>query len=400
MLSSSDEGLKQMQTIIRRDRNHPSIIIWCFGNEEPAIQGSEKGRMIVERMKAVQRKLDPSRPCTAAMNGSWGEGFTYAVDVQGSNYYKIGNIDAVHEKFPNLPCIFTEEASTVMTRGIYETNAAKGFHQAYDRDHPGWGARAQEWMRYVDARKYVAGAFVWTGFDYGGESVAHYWPGVVSHFGILDYCGFPKDAFWYYKSWWTEEPVLHILPHWNGIGTDSVDVHLYTNMDEVELFLNGKSLGKKSVEKFDIPAWRVKYTPGKLTAKGKKNGKKYTEQIETTGVPTSLQLVSENGTTISGDGNDVAIITVKVLDEKGRVVPTAENNIQFDLRNGKIPGGGNGHPSSHDQDVFPAGSDVHRNTFGGYAQVIISSDRSGKPIELTASSGGLKESKIIIETSK
>jgi len=400
VLSSSDEGLSQLKTIIRRDRNHPSVIIWCLGNEEPAIQGTEKGRMIVERMKAVQRKLDPTRPCTAAMNGSWGEGFTYAVDVQGSNYYKIGNIDAVHEKFPNLPCIFTEEASTVMTRGIYETDAKKGFHQAYDRDVPGWGARAQEWMRYVDARKFVAGAFVWTGFDYGGEAQLHFWPGVVSHFGILDYCGFPKDAFWYYKAWWTEEPVLHVLPHWNGIGTDSVDVHLYTNMDEVELFLNGKSLGKKTVEKFDIPAWRVKYTPGKLLAKGKKNGKKYTELVETTGNPASLQLVSENGTSIQGDGNDVAIITVKVLDAKGRVVPIADNSIHFDVRNGKILGVGNGNPCSQEPDVFPAGSDVHRNAFNGYAQVLVTSDRSGQPIELTAVSEGLKESKIIVEVTK
>ena len=356
--------------------------------------------MIVERMKAVQRKLDPTRPCTAAMNGSWGEGFTYAVDVQGSNYYKIGNIDAVHEKFPNLPCIFTEEASTVMTRGIYQTDAKKGFHQAYDRDCPGWGARAQEWMRYVDARKFVAGAFVWTGFDYGGEAQLHFWPGVVSHFGILDYCGFPKDAFWYYKAWWTEEPVLHVLPHWNGIGTDSVDVHLYTNMDEVELFLNGKSLGKKTVEKFDIPAWRVKYTPGKLLAKGKKDGKKYTELVETTGKPASLQLVSENGSSIQGDGNDVAIVTVKVLDAKGRVVPIADNSIHFDVRNGKILGVGNGNPCSQEPDVFPAGSDVHRNAFNGYAQVLVTSDRSGQPIELTAVSEGLKESKIIVEVTK
>lgn len=397
VLSSTDEGLKQLETIIRRDRNHPSVIIWCFGNEEPAIQGSEKGRMIVERMKAIQRKLDPTRPCTAAMNGSWGEGFTYAVDVQGSNYYKIGNIDAVHEKFPNLPCIFTEEASTVMTRGIYETNAEKGFHQAYDRDCPGWGARAQEWMRYVDARKFVAGAFVWTGFDYGGEAQLHFWPGVVSHFGILDYCGFPKDAFWYYKSWWTDEPVLHVLPHWNGIGTDSVDVHIYTNMDEVELFHNGKSLGKQTVGKFDIPAWRVKYTPGKLLAKGKKNGKKYTELVETTGKPASLQLVSENKPAILGDGNDVAVVTVKVLDDKGRVVPTAENNIRFNVRNGRILGVGNGNPCSQERDVFAEGEQVHRNAFGGYAQVLVVSDRSGQPVELTAVSDGLKENKIVVE---
>ena len=397
MLSSSDEGLNQMKTVIRRDRNHPSVIIWCLGNEEPAIQGNEKGRMILERMKAIQHKLDPTRPCTAAMNGSWGEGFTHAVDVQGSNYYNIGNIDDIHKKFPNLPCIFTEEASTVMTRGIYETNAAKGFHQAYDRDHPGWGATAERWMKYVAERPYVAGAFVWTGFDYGGESVLHYWPGVVSHFGLLDYCGFWKDAAWYYKAWWQDKPVLNILPHWNGIGTDSVDVHLYTNLDEVELLLNGKSLGKKQLNKYDIPAWRVKYVPGKLEARGKKDGKKFVETMITTGKSASLQIVSETGSRIAGDGNDVAVITVKVLDNKGRLVPDAENHIRFGIKNGRILGVGNGHPSSHERDVFRPDEEVSRNAFGGYVQVLVVSDRSGEPIELTALSDGLKEDAISID---
>lgn len=397
VLSSSDEGLEQMKTIIRRDRNHPSVIIWCLGNEEPAIQGNDKGRMIVERMKAIQHKLDPTRPCTAAMNGSWGEGFTYAVDVQGSNYLTIGNIDEIHKKFPDLPCIFTEEASTVMTRGIYQTDPARGFHQAYDRDHPGWGATAQRWMKYVDKRPFVAGAFVWTGFDYGGESVMHYWPGVVSHFGLLDYCGFWKDAAWYYKAWWKDEPVLHILPHWNGIGTDSVDVHLYTNMDEVELLLNGKSLGKKQVGKHDIPAWRVKYVPGKLEAKGKKSGKKYVESMITTGKSATLKIVSETGGQMLGDGNDVAVITVKVLDAKGNLVPTADNHIRFGIKNGRILGVGNGHPSSHERDVFRPGEEVSRNAFGGYVQILVSSDRSGQPIELTALSDGLKNDTINIE---
>ncbi len=400
VLSASDEGLNQMRTVIRRDRNHPSIIIWCLGNEEPAIQGSEKGRMIIERMKSIQRQLDPTRPCTAAMNGSWGSGFTKAVDVQGSNYYHIGDLDKVHEQFPDLPCLLTEEASTVTTRGIYKTEAEKGFHQAYDRDRPGWGATAQEWMRYVDARKYIGGAFAWTGFDYGGESTMHYWPGVVSHFGIMDYCGFPKDGYWYYKAWWQDEPVLHILPHWNGVGTDSIDVHIYTNLDEIELSLNGRSLGKQKVGKFDIPAWRVKYVPGKLVAKGKKGNKKYTQVVETTGASASLQLVSETGTAIKADGQDIAVLTVKVLDKKGRLVPTAEDNIRFGIKNGRILGVGNGHPSSHERDVFAPGETVHRNVFGGLAQVIIASDGSGEPVVLTASADGMKDTQITLNINR
>ena len=396
VLSASDEGLNQMETVVRRDRNHPSVILWCLGNEEPAIQGTEKGRRIVERMKECLHKLDPTRPCTAAMNGSWGEGFTLAVDVQGSNYFSIGNIDAVHQRFPQLPCIFTEEASTLTTRGIYQTDASNAFHQAYDRDRPGWGATAQSWMRYVAERPFVAGAFVWTGFDYGGESLTHYWPGVVSNFGILDYCGFPKDAFWYYKAQWTHEPVLHILPHWNGIGQDSVDVHLYTNMEEVELVVNGKSLGKKKVGKFDIPSWRVRYAPGKLVAKGWKAGRKYTEVVETTGSSSVVVLADETGKVIRGDGSEVAVVTVQVQDRKGRLVPTADNRIDFQVENGHIVGVGNGNPSCHEPDCFAAGVPVYRNVFNGYAQVLVVADGSGKPIRLTAASDGLKNGELTI----
>lgn len=398
VLSSSNEGLSQMETVIRRDRNHPSIIIWCLGNEEPALQGNDKGQMIVERMKNVQRKLDPTRPCTAAMNGDWGKGFSYAVDVQGSNYFMIGSLDDVHSKFPELPCLLSEEASTVTTRGIYKTEPSKGYHQAYDRDRPGWGATAQEWMRYVDKRKFIAGAFIWTGFDYGGESTINYWPGVSSHFGVLDYCGFPKDAFWYYKAWWTTEPVVHILPHWNGINSDSVDVHVYTNLDDVELIVNGKKMGKVNVDKYDIPAWRVKYVPGKIEAVGKKDGKTYSQVVETTNASNALVLSSETGTEINGDGQDAAVITVKVIDNKQRLVPTASDEITFEIENGVILGVGNGNPSSQEADVFPVGAKVFRNAFGGYAQAIITSDRSGKPIVLTVKSAGLKEDKIIINT--
>lgn len=396
VMSSSDEGLAQLRTIVRRDRNHPSIVIWSLGNEEPAIQGSEKGKMLAERMRAVQRQLDPTRPCTVAMNGSWGTGFSLAVDVQGSNYYKIGNLDEVHANLPKLPCLLTEEASTLTTRGIYKTDEKTDWHQSYDLDHPGWGAKAHEWLRYVDERPYIGGAFVWTGFDYGGEALGYYWPGIASNFGILDYCGFPKDAFWYYKAWWTEEPVLHVLPHWNGIGTDSVDVNIYTNMDEVELSLNGKSLGKRKVGKFDIPSWRVKYAPGKLVAKGRKGGRRFTQTIQTTGAATALQLTCETGGELRNDGQDIAVLTVCTKDKQGRVVPTADNFVNFEVKNARILGVGNGNPSCHEADVFAPGQPAGRSLFSGYAQVIVAPDGSGNPIEVTASSNGLQSASIVL----
>jgi beta-galactosidase len=357
-MNSCYSGLSQLETVIKRDRNHPSIFIWSLGNEEGRLQNSEKGRMMAERMRDILRKIDDTRPVTAAMNGAWGRGFSLAVDVQGCNYYRLGNVDKLHSDFPKLPILFTEEASTVTTRGIYETNPEKGFHQAYDHDIPGWGSTAQNWMRYVDKRKFVAGAFVWTGFDYGGESALHYWPGVVSHFGIMDYCGFPKDAYWYYKSWWTNKPVLHILPHWNKEGLpqkDTIDVNLYTNMDKVELFLNGKSYGVKTVGKYDIPKYRIPYVAGKLEAKGEKDGKKYDTVVETTGTPYKIKIVSESGETIRNDGQDISILTIKILDKKGLLVPTASNKLNFFIENGKILGVGNGHPSSQEPDNFAPG---------------------------------------------
>lgn len=402
VLSSSDEGLNQMKYLIRRDRNHPSVFIWCLGNEEPAIQGNEKGKDMVTRMIGIQRKLDPTRMSTAAMNGSWGEGFSLAVDVQGSNYYKIGNLDDIHKKLPNLPILLTEEASTLTTRGEYATIREKGIYQAYDKEYPGWGASAEEWMRYADARPYIGGSFVWTGFDYGGESITHYWPGVVSHFGILDYCGFAKDAFWYYKAWWTNEPVLHIMPHWNkeGLPNDSVDVKIYSNMDQVELFLNGKSLGKQKLGKFDVASYKVKYKAGKLEAKGVRNGKKYSTVVETTGDAASLRLSAMNKNVIRDDRNDVAVVQVEVLDSKNRLVPTASDKVNFEVENGIILGVGNGHPSSQEPDNFGYTNKAYRNAFHGLAQVIVKSDGSGKPLVLKAKSNGLTDAELEIGLTK
>lgn len=391
VLSSSAEGLDQLEYLIRRDRNHPSVILWCLGNEEPAIQGNDRGQRIVERMMAAQRKLDPTRESTAAMNGSWGSGFSKAVDVQGSNYYHIGNLDALHKQMPDLPLLLTEEASTVMTRGEYRTDAKRGVHQAYDRDRPGWGATAQEWMRYVGERPFIAGAYVWTGFDYGGEAQLHFWPGVVSHFGILDYCGFPKDAYWYYKAWWTDEPVLHILPHWNGDGlplvNDSVDVHVYSNMDEVELKLNGRSLGRKKLGKYDIAEFRVRFAPGKLEAIGRKDGKRYTAVQETTG--RAVRMVLENVTGAPVGTNDVGIVNIRMADAKGRTVPTDSTLLRFRVENGYVAGVGNGHPSSHERDCFGRDEVPYRKAFHGLAQVIVRSDGSGKPVVVRAEADGM-----------
>ncbi|MEI6823254.1 MAG: beta-galactosidase GalA [Bacteroidota bacterium] len=400
MMSSSEEGLDQLKRFIRRDRNHPSVIIWSLGNEEPSLQGSVMGQRVMSRMKAVQQQLDPTRKCTAAMNGDWGKGITEIVDVQGCNYFRIGDVDVVYAKHPDQPIMLSEEASTLSTRSEYESDPVKSFYQSYDIEKPDWGATAKEWLSFIAKRPFLAGAFVWTGLDYGGESIMYLWPAVSSHFGILDYCGFPKDLAYYYKAWWTNETVLHILPHWNWKGKEGKDIKVqcFTNCDEVELFLNGKSLGSKKLAPYDQPEWIVKYKEGTLKAVGIKNGKKVIEEVTTTGEV--KKLVAETlENTINKDNNDVAVINIKAVDKKGITVPEADNKLLFYIENGKVTGVGNGNPSSQEADQFKAGEIPYRKLFHGLAQLIVKPDTSGKPMKVIIKSDNLPD-EIIVFTVK
>lgn len=392
MMSSSDEGIDQLKRFIKRDRNHPSIIIWSLGNEEPALQGNHKGQRIIERMRAVQQLLDPTRKCTAAMNGDWGKGISEIVDVQGCNYFRIGDVDAVYKKNLSQPIMLSEEGSTLTTRGEYVSDSAKSYYQSYDIERPDWGATAKEWLSFVAKRPFIAGAFVWTGLDYGGESINYMWPAVSSHFGILDYCGFPKDLAFYYKAWWTNQAMLHILPHWNwkGLEGKEIKVQCFTNCDEVELFLNGKSLGSKKLAPFDQPEWLVKYKEGTLKAVGKRNGKTITEEVSTAGEVKKLVAETDNNT-LSIANNDVAIITIKALDNIDNVVPYADNKLFFYIENGKAIGVGNGDPSGQEKDQFKAGELPFRKLFHGLAQLIVKPDGSGKNVIIKIKSDNLPE---------
>ena len=409
VLSASDEGLNQMSTVIRRDRNHPSIFIWCLGNEEPAIQGSEKGIMIIERMKAIQRKLDPSRPCTAAMNGSWGQGFTKAVDVQGFNYYTIGtwtkggSVDDIHKRFPNLPCILTEEASTLMTRGIYKTEAEKGFHQSYDRDHPDWGATAQRWMKFVDERKFLAGAFVWTGFDYLGEPSPYdtdSWPNHSSMFGIIDLASLPKDRYYLYRSVWNKEAeTLHILPHWTWPGREGevTPVFVYTNYPTAELFIYGKQSKNNSSLKnrYRLMWMDTKYEPGEVKVVAyDKNGKAVAEKVvRTAGKPHHIELVS-NRNELTADGKDLAYVTVKVVDKDGNLCPADNRQINFSVKGtGKYRAAANGDPTNLEQFHLPK-----MHAFNGMLTAILQAGETAGEIVFTAKANGVKAGNIRIQT--
>jgi len=393
MMSSSKEGLSEFGRMIRRDRNHPSVFLWSMGNEEPD-QGTGRGARIAATMKRLARRLDSSRPVTVAMNGSWGEGYSKIVDVQGFNYFHLGSVDKFHADFPAKPCIGSEEASTLSTRGIYENDKVRGYVSAYDVNKPDWGSLAEDWLNYYSTRPFVAGAFVWTGFDYRGEPTPYKWPCISSHFGIMDTCGFPKDNYFYYQSWWTSKPVVHVFPHWNWQGKEGrpISVWVHSNCEEVELFLNGTSLGRKSMPRNSHLEWEVNYAPGILLARGFQGGKILAEsKQQTAGPPAAIQLTPDRQT-IGGDGEDIAVITVSILDQKNRVVPIAGNEVSFTLSGpGKIIGVGNGDPSSHEPDKAS-----QRKTFNGFAQVIVQAQKQPGDIILSARSPGLQSATVKI----
>jgi len=235
---------------------------------------------------------------------------------------------------------------------------------------------------------FTSGGFVWTGFDYRGEPTPYKWPCINSHFGIMDMCGFPKDIYYYYQSWWQDKPVLHILPHWNWPGREgqNVPVRVFSNCKEVELFLNGKSLGRQTMRTNWFLDWAVDYQRGMLSAKGYNGTNVTVADMPMTGAPEAIEL-SPDRSTVNADGEDVSVIKVLVVDAKGRVVPTADNLIHFDISGpGHIIGVGNGDPSSHEPDKAD-----QRQAFCGYAEVIVQTKRDSGTIRLTATADGLKK---------
>jgi beta-galactosidase len=357
LLGSDAENLRKWEGQIRRDRNHPSVAIWSLANEEFAAGGTPAGKRVGATMQEMVKRLDPMRPVTynAAVGNDF-PGVNEIIEVRGWSYH-IGtnNMDAYHAAHPNQSNVGSEQGSTVSTRGIYTNDATRGYVSAYDDNGCQWSNTAEEWWSFFAPRPWLSGGFIWTGFDYRGEPTPYKWPCINSHFGILDMCGFRKDNSWYYQAWWSDKPVLHLLPHWNWAGREGqeIDVRAQSNCDEVELFLNGQSLGRQTMKKNSELKWKVKYAPGTLSAKGYTAGKVVAEaKVETTGAPTAVQLMPDRAT-INADGEDVSVFTVQVTDAQGRIAPVAMNPISFKLDGpGKILGVGNGDPSCHEPDVF------------------------------------------------
>jgi beta-galactosidase len=393
----SDQYVAQLEWLIRRDRNHPSVILWSVFNEEP-MQGTENGYELVRRMSAHVKMMDTTRPVTAAASGglSSPKNVAHAVDVIGMNY-QSRNYDKIHETYPNTPITSSEDASAFMVRGEYVTNKKLCLHGSYDTQWASWGTNHRNGWKLVDERPFLAGCFIWTGFDYRGEPQPYIWPAAGASFGIMDQCGFPKAAFYIHQAQWTEKPMLQLIPHWNwpadSIGKP-IKIMGLTNAAKVKLFVNGKMVEEKTVDKYEMVDWTVPYKPGKIEAIGyDKSGKEVSRfKAETTGQSVSLQLIADRSS-LMGDGYDAMPITVQAIDAKGRAVPTTNIPVEFEIMGaGSIIGLGNGNPNSHE-----AEKGTKRKLFNGLAQVIVQSSFDGKGnLTLVAKSAGLKSAQISI----
>jgi beta-galactosidase len=355
MMGTAPQIRDELERMVRRNRNHPSIILWSVGNEEWAIENTKIGTRLAQQMQAIVRRLDPTRPATlAASSSGQAEGTSVGSQVIGFNYKGQHDIDAMHRRFPDRPMVVTEEGLTYATRGIYADDPVRAHIAAYDKRSGGDStSTVEEAWRFNAERPFLAGVFFWTGFDYRGETTPFGWPAVSSQFGMMDTTGALKDSGQYLKAAWTAEPMVHVLPHWNWPGREGqpIDVRVYANTDEVELLLNGSSLGRKALQRYGHLKWAVPYAPGSLTARGYKGGQLVTTQtVATTGDGTAVRLTVDR-TRLRAGGDDVALVTVNVVDGEGRVVPTAGHRVAFETSGPvRLIGMGNGDPGSHEAD--------------------------------------------------
>ena len=393
LVGVNEEHTRLLKRMIERDRNHPSIILWSIGNEEWGIEWEESGTRIAATMREYCHRFDPTRLVTAA--SSSGPTILIPVDVAGYNYILQNPVEQHRKDYPQRCAYGSEETTGSGTRGIYFDAYDKGHMMAYNRKPNGpdslLNCISRGW-KFYDERSYLAGIFYWTGFDYRGEPTPMTFPATGTQFGILDYCGFPKDEAWYLKSWWTDEPVLHILPHWNlqGHEGENIELWVYSNCDEVELTVNGKNLGRKTMPKNGHLSWTAIYQPGTVKAMGYKNGKKIlTRNVETTGAPARISLTADRSV-IRADNRDVAVFRVELQDKEKRFVPTACDDLTITV-NGpvRILGVGNGDPAYQ---TTERPTDTNTRTyqvkaFNGLAQVLLQSTGEAGEATLTVGAG-------------
>ena len=396
VFNTSPVYTSQLEWMVRRDRNRPSVILWSVFNEEP-MQATSNGYEMARRMSDVVKQLDTSRPVTAAMNGGFFSALNvgHAVDLVGTNY-QIKDYDRFHEQYPDKAFTSSEDGSAFMTRGEFKTDKSKNIMSSYDTEAARWGATHRNAWKKIAERPFMAGCFYWTGFDYRGEPTPLQWPSASSFFGIMDLCGFPKTAYYIHQAQWIDDkPVVNIAPHWNWpadtIGKP-IQVMVMSNTDSVVLKLNGKLIGGQKVDKYEMNSWNVPYKPGRLEAFAFSKGKQVAKTaVNTTDVPLQVRLTPYRKT-LFANGTDALPVTVEVVDKNGRPVPTAQNKVTFSISgSAEIIGLGNGDPNCHE-----AEKGNERSLFNGLAQVIIQSKEATEDVILTATVAGLKPAKLII----
>ncbi len=427
---------RDLKDMIRRDRNHPSIVMWSIGNEIIEQKLKQGGWRMAKMLNEYCKEIDPTRPTTAGFNNypnPYDNNMAQQVDIAGMNY-KPSKYSEVHENYPQLPVYGSETSSCTSSRGVYhlpiekyKTHESKQV-SSYDLIGPPWAYPPDIEFHFHEKNPHIMGEFIWTGFDYLGEPTPYGgkdnstngmwnadWPARSSYFGAVDLCGFPKDRFYLYQSQWTEEPMIHLLPHWNWKGMEgkTIPVYCYTNCDEAELFLNGKSLGKRvkgkdfttlkvkflryEPEMFDSPyrlSWEVPYQEGSLKVLAYKNGKAILEkEMNTAGKPAKVSL-SVDREEIDADGRDLAYITVRIEDKNGNLCPMANNLVNFELEGaGELIAVDNGNAAT--TEPFQAS---YRKAFSGMCLAIVKASKTAGKINFKASSKHLKSDEIIIQT--
>ena len=413
-----DEWYKRdLEDMVLRDRNHPSIFVWSIGNEvvEQWDKEDSSGTVIAKELVSIVKNLDTTRPITAncndqdTLNPVIRSG---ALDLIGYSYAH-NNYHLFPEVYPGKKFIASETTSALATRGHYDMPSdtirrwpprwdlplldgnLDNTCSSYDNCSAPWGSTHEETWKIIKKHDFLSGMYIWTGFDYLGEPTPYPWPSRSSYFGIVDLAGFPKDAYYMYQSEWTDKPVLHVFPSWNWKEGDTIDVWAYTNCEEVELFLNDKSVGRKKKTGDDLHLmWRLPFTPGTLKAVGYADGKEIITSVQkTAGTPARIVLEADRNI-ITADGRDLSFITVKVLDKNNILVRYADNLISFEISGeGNIVGVDNGLQTSHESFKMN-----YRKAFNGMCLVVIQSSEKAGRITLETISEELKGASLEIET--
>lgn len=398
-LSAADDTLDRLAWLIRRDRNHPSVILWSLCNEE-SIQASATGVAMIRRMTSVVRALDRDRPVTAALNGAMFAKPNIAdeLDVVGFNY-GTAHYDRYHAAYPDRPLLGSEDTSAFMTRGALATDRAAHVLTDDDSEHAGWGLSHREAWRAIATRPFMAGSFAWTGFDYRGEPTPFDWPSAGAFFGAMDQCGFAKSAFHIRRALWRrDKPVLELSPHWTWPGRDGQPINLLViaNVERVVLRLRGRIVADVAIDPFAMARVTLPYAPGTLEAIGYRNGRAVIHRrVETAGAPVALRLTADRPQML-GDGRDTLALTIDAIDAAGRAVPIARDAVTLQVAGGRILGVGNGDPNSHESDLpAPGGGSATRHLFNGLAQVLVQADHP-RTLVLSAQAAGLRTARASI----